>query len=134
MLCPVSLGLLVVVTTRAAVIAARGDTPGIASEGPRDPTHFAVVAVRPGITPVDRGPMAAPSTALSEAQKRMVIITTEAGLPVNYMYADNVRGTVARARGGKGHTPDITLMPHLGTACGCMKTGVMSPGGEGVLP
>ena len=35
-----------------------------------------------------------------------------------------VLDTVARARGGEGHTPGITLMPHLGHSQGCVKPGV----------
>ena len=44
-----------------------------------------------------------------------------------------VMDTVARAQGGEGHTPGITLMPHLGDSQGCVKPGVMSPGGDRVL-
>ena len=39
-------------------------------------------------------------------------------------YPPHVMNTVARARGGEGHTPGITLMPHLGDSQGCVKPGV----------
>ena len=48
-------------------------------------------------------------------------------------YVTYVMDTVARTRGGEGHTPGITLMPHLGHSQGCVKPGVMSPGGDRVL-